>query len=83
MNWWVLSLSVFIALLFSTLAGNGQRGYRLATGTLSTRDVGACAFSLGSTAEAFVITTHPQNMACVRLRELVGRTGVLSFMPDE
>lgn len=60
--------------------------YTLAIGAITANDQEQqeCYFAFGgvNAVRAAVVSFHPQNEACIRARELVGRTGRLVFVPD-
>lgn len=85
-GWASWALLVLVVILCSVyLHGQSRESYRLAVGKVLATDQEAdeCYFSIGGSAEAFAIVTHPSNEACRRLRELRSRTGMLFFIPDE
>lgn len=80
----VIALLLIAWALWAQAQSHGG-GYLLAVGKLMATDqeAEACHFSLGSSPDAFALVTHQQHIACVRLRELVGKTGVIYFVPDK
>ena len=78
MRWWIL---LAVTLLAMAIVHGQPRGYDLAIGRVTATDQEAqeCYFHI---ADAYVIL-HPRGLPCVRMREFVGQTGVLSFIPDQ
>lgn len=87
-----IALGVFAGIYFGHwMAGAQGTGYLLSIGRLEAENGGIeCYFSirahvpLADTAggQAFGLAAHPNGIACIRLRELSGRTGSLFFVPD-
>jgi hypothetical protein len=80
-----LVLAVVALVVFAAWLHAQSTGYRLAVGQIvaTEQEQQECYFSVGPAGQGFTIVTHPQNIACVRLRELVGSTGMIYFQPDE
>ena len=77
--WWAL---LGLALLIGSLIVHGQaRVVTLAIGRFggSDQEIQECDFSIGSGA---MLMLHPKGDFCVLAKELIGRTGVLTFTPD-
>ena len=76
-------LAILIAILLTGLVAlSGQdRGYVLGMGRMGATDqeISECYFSVGRDA---MLSLHPKGEPCHLARELIGRTGVLIFVPD-
>ena len=77
---WFLLLIIAIFVAGALLWGQ-DRGYVLGMGRMGATDqeISECYFSVGRDA---MLSLHPKGEPCQLARELIGRTGVLIFVPD-
>lgn len=88
MRVWLTAIIVACCALLASAQG---KGYLIAIGTLEAENGGIeCYFSIRAAmpladvagGQAFGLAAHPNGIACVRLKELAGRSGSLYFIPD-
>ena len=81
--WLVLWIILFVVIAVWLNAQHG--GYLLVVGTVTATESeqAECSFGLGTGEGAATLALHPKGIPCVRMREFVGRTGTLFFVPDE
>ena len=79
LGWW-LSVAVSVVLLWLGVSAQ-PRTVTLAIGRFGGTDqeILECTFSVGTGA---ALLLRPKGEPCVLARELVGRTGTLTFVPD-
>lgn len=84
MRWGLLALMILITVALYVADVQVQTRYRLVIGTVEATEEEAeqCYFNLGSGRDAATLALHPEGVPCVRMRELVGATGSLVFVPD-
>ena len=69
------------ALMLASGAASQSRAYTIAVGRINPTEQESqeCVFPIG---QATSLLLHPHGEPCVMLRELIGRTGTLVFIPD-
>ena len=76
----VIALLLVAWALWAQAQSHGS--YVLAVGKVSStaQEAAECYFLIGQAAS---VNLHPNGEYCIRMREFVGKTGVLFFVPDE
>ena len=77
--WWYLLVAIALGVAAALLDAQG-RTVTLAIGRFGGTDqeIQECWFAVGGA----MVALHPDGEPCVLARELIGRTGMLQFVPD-
>lgn len=77
-----IALGVLLGIYASHWLAYAQSGYLIAVGKVNPTEMEAqgCYFPIGQVAS---VNLDPAGEPCVRMREFIGKTGTLFFVPDD